>query len=181
MRVGVFDHLGWAVVVTASDDHQVVDRRRIELVDEGLTQAPIHYEAGEHDDEALAALVADVAASALRVAGAALDGLAAELPEPIVSLSLRTWPDEFPDDMAVLRRSPWEARADAVMYRQVLALLADARGWQVQTFEAKHVLDQAAAVLGPRTADVLDGPKARLGPPWTKDHRMALAATVLAA
>ncbi|OWY62083.1 hypothetical protein B7486_60325 [cyanobacterium TDX16] len=67
------------------------------------------------------------------------------------------------------------------MYRQVLALLADARGWQVQTYEAKHVLDEAAEVLGPRTAEVLEGPKARLGPPWTKDHRMALAATVLAA
>jgi hypothetical protein len=28
---------------------------------------------------------------------------------------------------------------------------------------------------------VLHGPRARLGAPWSKDHRMALAATVLAA
>ena len=48
--------------------------------------------------------------------------LAEQLPEPITSLSLRTWPAEFPDDLSVLRRAPWEARADAVMYRQVLAL-----------------------------------------------------------
>jgi hypothetical protein len=27
---------------------------------------------------------------------------------------------------------------------------------------------------------VLHGPRARLGPPWTKDHRTALAATVVA-
>jgi len=35
-------------------------------------------------------------------------------------------------------------------------------------------------VLGARTAAVLDGPRATLGPPWTKDHRTALAATVVA-
>jgi hypothetical protein len=26
---------------------------------------------------------------------------------------------------------------------------------------------------------VLHGPRATLGPPWSKDHRMALAATIL--
>jgi hypothetical protein len=36
-------------------------------------------------------------------------------------------------------------------------------------------------VLGDRTDAVLDGPRASLGPPWTKDHRMALAATVVSA
>ena len=44
MRVGIADHLGWAVAVTASADHEVVDRRRIELVEPGLPAAPIHYE-----------------------------------------------------------------------------------------------------------------------------------------
>ncbi len=29
--------------------------------------------------------------------------------------------------------------------------------------------------------DVLDGPRARLGPPWSKDHRVGLAATVMVA
>jgi hypothetical protein len=36
-------------------------------------------------------------------------------------------------------------------------------------------------VLGERTDDVLRGPRARLGPPWTKDHRVALAATIVGA
>ena len=66
------------------------------------------------------------------------------------------------------------------MYRQVLAELAEARGWDVHLYDAKDVLGQAATVLGDRADDVIDGPKARLGPPWTKDHRTALAATVLA-
>jgi hypothetical protein len=41
--VGIADHLGWAVAVTASSDYEVVDRRRIELVEAGMTAAPIHY------------------------------------------------------------------------------------------------------------------------------------------
>ena len=32
MRIGIADHLGWAVAVTASADHEVVDRRRIEPI-----------------------------------------------------------------------------------------------------------------------------------------------------
>jgi hypothetical protein len=47
MRVGVFDHFGWAVAVTASADHEVVDRRRIELIEPGLPAAPIHYVVGQ--------------------------------------------------------------------------------------------------------------------------------------
>ena len=33
LRLGIFDHFGWAVAVTATHDGEVVDRRRIELVD----------------------------------------------------------------------------------------------------------------------------------------------------
>ena len=180
MRVGIADHLGWAVVVSADADHGVVDRRRIELVEPGLSPAPIHYDRGKSDDAAVAALVAEVRASSLRTAGAALDGLAASLPEPVLSISLRTWPDDLPTDIETLRRSPWEARADAVMYRQVLDEVARARGWEVHLYDARTVEARAADVLGDRTDGVLRGPRARLGPPWAKDHRVALAATVLA-
>jgi hypothetical protein len=99
----------------------------------------------------------------------------------VVSLSLRTWPPDFPEDIAVLRRPPYEARADAVMYRQVLADVAHARGWDVHLYQAKDVEGRAAAILADRAGEVLDGHRARLGPPWTKDHRMALAATIVAA
>ena len=40
---------------------------------------------------------------------------------PIVSMSLRAWPRDFPTDIATQRRAPYESRADSVMYRQVLA------------------------------------------------------------
>jgi hypothetical protein len=180
VRLGIAHHFGWAVAVTASADHRVVDRRRIELIEPGMATAPIHHEGKLLDDAAAAALVARVRASAVRAASASLDQLAAALPEPIVSMSLRSWPLDFPDDIAVQRRVPYEARADSVMYRQVLAGLARARGWAVHLYEARGVEGRAVSVLGDRADEVLYGPRAALGPPWAKDHRMALAATVMA-
>ncbi len=180
MRLGIAHHFGWAVAVTASADHRVVDRRRIELVEPGVAAAPIHTDGASLDDAGAAALVAEVRASAVRATSASLDELAAALPAPIVSMSLRAWPADFPEDIATQRRVPYEARADSVMYRQVLAELATARGWDVHVFEAKTVEAQAAGILADRAHDVLHGPRATLGPPWSKDHRIALAATVLA-
>jgi hypothetical protein len=190
VRVGIAHHLGWAVAVTSAADHTVVDRRRIELVEPGLPAAPIHHEGGPHllhrradplDDGALATLVAKVRSSVLRATSAALDELATALPEPIVSMSLRAWPADFPDEIAVLRRVPYESRADSVMYRRALAELARHRGWDVCLFDAKDVEHEAARILGERADDVLRGPRATLGPPWSKDHRMALAATIVCA
>ena len=98
----------------------MVDRRRIELIEPGLSPAPIHYESGRLDVAETAALVAKVRASVARAASAALDELAGALPAPVVSISLRSWPLDFPDDIAIQRRVPYEARADAIMYRQEL-------------------------------------------------------------
>jgi hypothetical protein len=66
------------------------------------------------------------------------------------------------------------------MYRQELAELAHGRGWEVHLYDAKAVIDQAPSRLGERADDVLQTPRARLGTPWTKDHRIALAATIVA-
>jgi hypothetical protein len=180
MRVGIAHHLGWAVAVTASADHRVVDRRRIELIESGMASAPVHHEGKRLDDAAAAVLVARVRASAVRATSASLDDLATALPEPIVSISLRAWPRDFPDDIAVQRRAPYESHADSIMYRQVLADVAGARGWDVHLYDAKNVEGRAVSILAERAGDVLHGPRAELGPPWAKDHRMALAATILA-
>ena len=180
MRLGIADHLGWAIAVTASDDHEVLDRRRIELVEPGVSAAPLHYESRRLDVAATAALVERVRTSIVRATSAALDEITTALAAPVCSISLRSWPLDFPDDIAVQRRAPWEARADAIMYRQELAELAHARGWSVHLYDAKAVEDQAARILGGRAHEVLHGPRVTMGPPWTKDHRVALAATVVA-
>jgi hypothetical protein len=188
VHVGIADHLGWAVAVTASARFEVVDRRRIELLDPGLPVAPVHHEGGtwpEHGskhraDADLAELVAQVRSSALRMSAESVDRLAAELPAPIESISLRSIRSDVPTDIAVLRRPPWEARIDAIMYRQLLADIARARGWRVCFYEPKQVLNLAADRLGGDAGRILDAPRATLGAPWTADHRAALAAAAAA-
>lgn len=189
MRLGIAHHFGWAVAVAAAADYAVVDRRRIELIEPGLPPAPIHHVGGPHllhqtgeplSDDALEALVTEVRASAVRATSAALDALAAALPQPIVSISLRGWPADFPVDIATQRRVPYESQADSVMYRQVLAEYARDHGWEVHLYDAKDVEAVVGQMLGDRAREVLYGPRAALGPPWSKDHRLALAATILA-
>jgi hypothetical protein len=65
------------------------------------------------------------------------------------------------------------------MYRQVLAQVGRARGWELHLYGAKGVEDEAARMLGGAADEVLHGPRATLGPPWSKDHRIALAATIV--
>ena len=179
LHVGIYDHLGWAVAVTASGDHDVVDRRRIELLEPGVPNMPVHHPRPGLSLAEIEALVALVRASAERAIAASLDALTAALPGPITSVHVRALPAGFPTEIAVQLRPPYEARADAIMYRQVFASIARARGWAVAFYDAKTAEADAARVLADRADGVLRGPRDRLGPPWTKDHRTALAATIL--
>ena len=154
---------GSVVAVTVSADHEVVDRRRILLIEPGVSAAPIHYESARLDVAATAALVAKARASVVRAASTALDEIATALPAPVLSISLRAWPLDFPDDIAVQRRAPYEARADAIMYRQELAELAHARDWEVHLYDAKAVVGQAVRMLAERADEILQGPRATMG------------------
>jgi hypothetical protein len=60
-----------------------------------------------------------------------------------------------------------------------LAEVALERGWLVHIYNPKDVERDAVRLLGERADEVLHGPRAAFGPPWSKDHRMALAATVV--
>jgi hypothetical protein len=99
---------------------------------------------------------------------------------PIQLISIRGWPIDFPQEISVQRRAPFESRADSIMYCQLLAQLARQRGWEVHRYNAKAVEREATELLGVRARDVLYGPRETFGPPWSKDHRVALAATVVA-
>ena len=87
MRLGIADHLGWAIAVTTTSNHEVVDRRRIELIEPGVHPAPIEHEAQSLTVGAATALVAEVRASIERASSAALDEIANSLPTPITSIS----------------------------------------------------------------------------------------------
>ncbi len=72
--------------------------------------------------------------------------------------------------------------ADWVMYRKALAAAAVARGWAVHWYDAKNVLDAASEALRIENLDAyfLQLRKA-IGPPWNKDHKLAMAAAIATA
>ncbi len=179
--VGISDHGGWAVFVTAARDGTLLDRRRVELVDDDLPAIPHHHEAqGLPTDEAVA-LVERVRASAERHAALALDAVALTVPR-VKGIALRICPP-LPPTIAE-RIADYRASnvADWVMYRKALASAAAARGWPVYWYDAKTVQGDASRAL---RIDDLDAHFAdirkRIGPPWTADHKLAMAAAIVAA
>lgn len=178
-HVGVFDHWGWAVLVTVRSDGKLIDRRRVELVDATLPKFPHHHEALALPVVAGVALVERVARSAQREARLALEALESSVPSPIVGLALRACPP-LPATIAE-RLADYRAQnvADSVLYREALALAARARGWSVYWYEAKTVSSQAARALGGSDIEaLLQRTGAALGPPWQKDHKLAMAAAI---
>jgi hypothetical protein len=179
--VGVFDHWGWAVLVTAARDGRLIDRRRVDLVDGDLPKFPHHVEGQALPVREAVALVARVARAAEACAKAGLGALAAAVSTPIAGLALRVCP---PLPATVEERlSDYRAQnvADSVMYREALARAAEARGWTVFWYDARRVRAEAAGALGRKTIeDLLEKTGAALGPPWTKDHKLAMAAAIAA-
>lgn len=170
--VGVSDHGGWAVFVTVSHDGALLDRRRVELVDDELPAIPHHHEAQLLPVNEGVALVERVRTSAERHAALALDEMAIAVPA-VSGIALRICP-ELPPTIAE-RIKDYRARnvADWVMYRHALASAAAARGWAVHWYDAK-------AVLG-RAEDRVLQMRGVVGPPWTNDHKIAMAAALEAA
>src|SRR3954468_19837415 len=90
--VGISDHGGWAVLVTAAADGTLLDRRRVELVDEGLPKIPHHSEGQRLPLDEAEALVERVRASSERHATLVLDPVATALPGRITGVALRRCP-----------------------------------------------------------------------------------------
>jgi hypothetical protein len=179
--IGVSDHGGWAVLVTVSPDGTLLDRRRVELVGEGLPKIPHHSEGQRVPLDEAVELVERVRASAERHSVLALDAVTLAVP-CILGVALRKC-QQLPPTIAE-RIKDYRAQnvADWVMYRKALASAAEARGWPVQWYDAKSVLCAAGQALG---VDDLDAHflqvRRAIGPPWDKDHKLAMAAAIVKA
>ncbi|MGC1380682.1 MAG: hypothetical protein WA814_06615 [Candidatus Baltobacteraceae bacterium] len=178
--IGVSDHGGWAILVTVARDGTLLDRRRVELVDDALPALPHHHEdQGLPLDEAVA-LVERVRLSAESHAVRALDAVTKAVPL-ILGIALRNY-QQLPPTIAE-RLQDYRARnvADWVMYRKALAEAAAARGWPVHFYDPKNVFGEAGQALRVKSFDAhsLEVRKA-VGPPWNQDHKLALAAAIVA-
>ncbi|MBV8172788.1 MAG: hypothetical protein JO219_12750 [Candidatus Eremiobacteraeota bacterium] len=179
--IGVSDHGGWAVLVTVARDGTLLDRRRVELVDESLPSIPHHHECQLLPVDEAVALVERVRVSAEKHAVLALDAVTSVVPS-ILGVALRSCP-QLPPTIAE-RIKDYRARnvADWVMYRRALASAAEARGWPIYWYDAKTVLDSATRALRATNFDAHFLQTGReIGPPWNKDHRLAMAAAVVTA
>lgn len=180
--IGVSDHGGWAVLVTVSSEGKLLDRRRVELVDEELPKIPHHSEGQALPLDVAVALVERVRVSAERHARLALEAVALTMPGRVRGVALRECPT-LPSTIAE-RIKDYRAHnvADWVMYRQALAAAAEARGWAVHWYEARKILAAASDALGIKDFDAHSLQiRKDIGPPWGKDHKIAMAAAIVAA
>jgi hypothetical protein len=188
--VGVAEHSNSAVLVTVERGGALLDRRRIDLTDRGLPTHPHHHEGSWAVGRYLntpgaralslaeaVALVQRVRASAAHGAGAALDALAAAVSVPIASIAIRACQELPPTIGERIADNRAQAVADSVMYREVLATAAEARGWSVHWYDRERVFRDAAEALGRPDIDAfLNG----MGPPWQAKHKLAAAAALAA-
>jgi hypothetical protein len=171
-------------LVTVACDGTLLDRRRVELVDDDLPKIPHHSEAQRLPMDEAVALVERVRMSAERRARFVLDGVAVTVPGriTIIGVALRQCPDLPPTIAERIKDYRAQNNADWVMYRKALAAAAEARGWAVHWYDAKKVLDAASQALRIKDFDAhfLQLRKS-IGPPWSQDHKLAMAAATVAA
>jgi len=179
--IGVSDHGGWAVLVTVARDGTLLDRRRVELVDEGLPKIPHHSEGQRLPLDEAVQLVERVRTSAERHAVLALDGVAKAVPL-ILGVALRECQPLPPTIAERIKDYRASNVADWVMYRKALASAAEGRGWPVHWYDAKSSFGGASRALRVKNLDAhfLQVRKA-VGPPWNNDHKLAMAAAIVAA
>jgi len=176
--VGVADHGGWAVLVTVGLDGMLLDRRRVHLVDEDLPKLPHHSEGQGLPLHEAVELVERVRVSAERHALLALDAVSIAVPR-ILGIALRKCQPLPPTIAERIQDYRSQNVADWVMYRKALASAAEAHGWHVHWYDPKKVLGAASQALGIENFDAhFLHLRRAIGPPWDKDHKLAMAAAI---
>ena len=187
--IGIEDHYAWAnlVSVTLSGrDESLLDRRRVDLLDQSLPASPYHRDTLHLTPPDAERLVHEVQASANRRAAAALSALIADLaPATCLAIAIRQPP------LAALPATVAEAhaddrilnRADGMIYHHALTRAAAQLDLSVLQFDKHTVLSLAAHARG-TTAPVLERRLKALGrtvgPPWRSGHVLACAGAILA-
>lgn len=180
--IGVSDHCGWAVLVTVGADGALLDRRRVKLVDDGLPKLPHHHEAQALALPEALELIERVRASAHRHAKLALEAAAAAAATRIAGMALRQCPPLPPTVAERIKNYRAQNVADTVMYREALAGAAEARGWAVHWYDPKKLFRHASDALHIENLEAHFAQlRKSLGPPWSQDHKLAMAAAIVAA
>lgn len=188
--LGVADHNGWAVCVTVAVSRGlpvVVDRRRVALIEPGVPTQPYHHETVGLALPQAEKLVVRVRESVMRTTLARLSALRDELQPPytIVAMTLRNPPLTYvPVTVAEAHKSyPVMCRADGMMYHDALCTAARRLGIALELQDRGEEVALAADRLDvslKEVEDFLQRAGESLGPPWQKEHRLAVAAAMTA-
>ena len=186
--VGVADHNGWAIFVSAalvSGQPTVIDRRRVSLIEKALPNQPYEHDTRVLREDEAEHLLRSVKRSIEVCTALALDRLSADLqPEYCVSgVAIRHPPlDAMPATVGEVHRSYHVlCRADAMMYHAAITAAVRQRAWQLSFHHRGEELAMAARALQMTPPDVerfIADLRATLKPPWTAEHRHAFAAAI---
>jgi hypothetical protein len=188
--VSAAEHAGWAHLVCVAapgDVPEVIERRRVTLIGEGLPTMPYHHDSiGMRENEANA-LIARVRRSIASCTARALHRLVTDLAPSyaVVALAIRKPPfPELPETVAAVWQSyQLQCAADGMLYQLAICHAARQLKLDVHLCRRGEETSRAAQPLGVLPADIevfVSRTGRPSGPPWTQEHRRAYAAGIAA-
>jgi hypothetical protein len=187
--IGIDDHYAWANLVSvtsAGPDDLLVDKRRVELLDQPLAASPYHHDTLHMPLAEAEQLVRDVTASANNRAQSALSSLIADLaPATCRGVAIRVPPlPQLPSSLDEVHANAWvRNRADGMIYHQALTRAAVQLDLPISYFEKATVLSLAAHARGTTALDLqrrLNAFGTTHGRPWRRSQVVACAGAILA-
>jgi hypothetical protein len=164
VAVGFRCHSGWAVVVVVSGSQGapvVLDRKRVELVDQPLPRQPYHAVA---EGGLPRSTIDAVARAASDAAARALGGVAGADAVGVVAAERRIPPSL---DQILASHTLLHAAEGQLFERAVIEAAADAR-------LPVHVLDPKSVTV----SAAVEAMRRSIGAPWQKDHKWAATAAL---
>ena len=187
--IGIEDHYAWANLVsvtTSGPDERLLDKRRVELLDQALSASPYHHDTLRMPPARAEKLVSEVIASANNRAKSALASLIGDLaPARCRAIAIRVPPlPALPATVTEAQENAWiRNRADGMIYHKALTQAAAQLDLRVFYFESRNVLELAAQAQGKSARDLERHLKAfgmTHGRPWRKGQVVACAGAIFA-
>ena len=180
--IGFRLHTGWAILVAVSADGEtprVLHRCRIELLPAGVGRFVYHRAATLSLAEAKE-LIGSVRQIAEATARTAIQSAIANLDVKGVCIPPAAAAD--PDELeAVLRSHARIHSAEGALYAGAIAAACRQLGLALIAVRERDVWSRACEKTGMAEATLkagIDGVRKSLGPPWTADHKIAMAAAI---
>jgi hypothetical protein len=185
--IGIRMHSGWGVLVTVSDQAEVIDRRRIVIVRENATggKMPFHHAEGlglPKAESYLESYTAECDCLASQEIVKALEDLKAHGYQAIAAGLVLASGRALPKLAQILASHPLIHTAEGELFRDVVRRACESLGIPVLGYRERDLPDQAKELFAAEASKLitrLTGAGKTLGPPWTADHKSAALAACL--